>query len=430
VAARAPKRTAERAFDHEEKTMRFSAPIAAVLLVAFARPSSADTIVVDHAGGGDYERIQWGINAASEGDTVVVKDGTYMGANNTNLDFGGTNIVLQAENQFQAIIDCDGAGNTRALNFHTGEDSTSVVRWFVIEYGNVSDGGGGGVRCTAGSSPLFQSCMFSGHYAREGGAVYADDASPIFRSCDFVGNLAREGGGGAYARNSSIRFRQCYFDDNDCEMGGVGGGICVRDVLGGRQIPAIQYTGFRGCGVDTYGGAIYCKDISPLIVRCTFWDNSAWFGGGAVCCDGASPDITNCTIVRSSSYGGGSGIYCGQIEGAGHSIPTITNTIVAFGIGIVPGIACGPGDNPTITHCVVFGNAGGDDLCGDHHDNIIYDPLFCDAGNDDFDLCEDSRCLPGNNPWSELIGANWSDCPPCDTPVEDATWGSIKAMYR
>jgi hypothetical protein len=408
--------------------MRSLALVAPLLLLAFAEPALAGRIIVDHAGSGDYTTIQEGINAASEGDTVIVRAGTYTGENNVNLDFGGTNITLQSEEQFGAIIDCEGAANARAFYFHSGEDTTSVVRWLWIQNGNIFNGGG--VYCGSGSSPIFQSCILSGHQGQHGGAVYANGSDPIFRSCDFVGNVAGQRGGGACAYDSSIRFRFCYFEDNDCTAGGLGGGICVWDSGPGRQTPVIQYTSFVGCGVENFGGAIYCENISPVIVRCSFWDNIAWFGGGAICCDGASPSITNCTIVRSQSFGGGSGVYCGRIEGAGAATPTISNTIVAFGIGTIPGVACGPQGNPTITHCVVFGNAGGDDLCGDHHDNIIYDPLFCDADNEDFTLCDDSKCLPGNNPWGELVGANYAGCPPCDTPVQDATWGSIKAMYR
>jgi hypothetical protein len=408
--------------------MRALASIAAVLLVASAWPCSADTITVDHAGGGDYATIQEGINAASEGDTVLVKDGTYAGLNNVNLWFGGTNITLRAENQFGATIDCEHVEATRAFYFASGEDSTSVVRDFRIENGNA--GYGGGVHCQGGSSPLFQRCVFQGHHATRGGAIYAIGSDPIFRNCEFVGNVAVEGGGGAYAEDSAVRFRFCFFQDNDCESGGNGGGICVVDLPAIDEGPVIQYSGFTGCGVETFGGAIYCSGVDPLIVRCGFWDNEAWFGGGAVCCDGASPVIQSCTMVRSMAFGSASGIYCGQIYGATPSFPEITNTIVAFGIGTVPGIACGLSDDPTITHCVIFGNAGGDDLCGDHSDNIVYDPLFCDAGSNDFTLCEDSQCLPENNPWDQLIGANWSGCPPCDNPVKESTWGSIKAMYR
>jgi hypothetical protein len=410
--------------------MRSPALIAAALLPALASLSSGGTIIVDQAGGGEYTSIQPAIDAASEGDTVLVMAGTYTGTGNVDLDFGGTNITLQSEGQFQAIIDCEDADNTRAFSFHSGEDSTSVVRWFRIENGSVNADDGGGVRCTDASSPLFEDCIFSGHYARRGGAVFAQDASPIFRSCDFVATLGREAGGGACGTNSAVRFRSCYFEDNDCETGGIGGGICFLDTPGGQGTPSVQSTSFWGCGVQNFGGAIYCEDASPVIVTCVFRDNIAWFGGGAVCCDGASPDIQNCTIVRNTAYGGGSGIYCWQQSGTSESNPEITNTIIAFGVGTVPGVACGPGSAPTITHCVVFGNPGGDDLCGDHHDNIVYDPLFCDAASDDFTLCGDSQCLPENNPWSELVGANYDGCPPCDTAVEATNWGSIKAMYR
>jgi hypothetical protein len=410
--------------------MRSPALIAVALLATLASLSSGGTIIVDQAGGGDYTFIQPAIDEASEGDTVLVMAGTYAGEGNVNLDFGGTNITLQSEGRFQAIIDCEDAENTRAFSFHSGEDSTSVVRWFMIENGSMNADDGGGVRCADGSSPLFVSCVFSGHYARRGGAVFAQDASPVFRSCDFVGNVAREGGGGTYATNSPIRLRSCNFQDDDCETGGVGGGICFLDTPAAQGTPSVQSTSFWGCGVQNFGGAIYCEDASPLIAMCTFWDNIAWFGGGAICCDGASPAIQNCTLIRSTAYGGGSGIYCWQQSGSSESNPAITNTIIAFGVGMVPGVACGPGGVPSITHCVVFGNPGGDDLCGDYHDNIVYDPLFCDAASNDFDLCEDSRCLPGNNPWEEYVGSAPAGCPPCDTAVETATWGSIKAMYR
>ena len=46
-----------------------------------------------------YDAIQEGINAAVSGvDDVLVKDGTYTGTGNKDLDFGGKAITVQSEN--------------------------------------------------------------------------------------------------------------------------------------------------------------------------------------------------------------------------------------------------------------------------------------------------------------------------------------------
>ena len=47
--------------------------VAFVLLCAFAGVASARTIYVPD----DYEKIQWAVDNASVGDTIIVRDGTY-----------------------------------------------------------------------------------------------------------------------------------------------------------------------------------------------------------------------------------------------------------------------------------------------------------------------------------------------------------------
>ena len=58
---------------------------------------------------GDQPTIQAGINAASDGDTVLVADGTYTGDGTRDIDFGGKAIILQSQNGAEnCIIDCEG----------------------------------------------------------------------------------------------------------------------------------------------------------------------------------------------------------------------------------------------------------------------------------------------------------------------------------
>ena len=75
---------------------------------------------------GDAGTIQGGIDLASPGDTVLVHAGTYTGAGNKNLDFGGKDLVLRSEAGAEVtIIDCQGSG--RGLYFHSGESEAAVV---------------------------------------------------------------------------------------------------------------------------------------------------------------------------------------------------------------------------------------------------------------------------------------------------------------
>ena len=66
----------------------------------------------------DQPTIQDGINAAEDGDTVLVDNGTYKGEGNVNIDFKGKQITLKSLNGAdRTIINCLYTENTRGFIF-------------------------------------------------------------------------------------------------------------------------------------------------------------------------------------------------------------------------------------------------------------------------------------------------------------------------
>ncbi len=72
-----------------------------------------------------FSKIQVGIDAASNGDTVLVAAGTYV----ENIDYGGKNIAILGTDRETTIIDGDSSGSV--VLFENGEDSTHVLLSFI-----------------------------------------------------------------------------------------------------------------------------------------------------------------------------------------------------------------------------------------------------------------------------------------------------------
>lgn len=250
----------------------------------------------------------------------------------------------------------------------------------------------GGFYITNGqdSTTVVRGFTFLNCYRGSNGAAFEiSNASPIVEDCVFEACSSGSNGGALTFFASSTVVRDCMFWDN--------------------------WADFRGGAIYSYYGAV-------SVSRCLFYENSAspsW-KGGAVFLNNTSDQYTNCTFVENVTD---------AVRVEVSPDVTVTNCIIA---GTVNGVAVCDNveDGSEVTHCVVFGNAAGDSLPDYNHDNLFVDPLFCDGPGGDFTHCSDSQCLPGVNSWGELVGVYGDGCGPCDTPVEGATWGSIKRLFR
>ena len=116
-----------------------------VVTIAFSTDAAAATRYVGQ--NETCKTIQSGIDAASNGDVVIVRDGTYAGAGNRDIDFKGKAIHLKSENgPERCIIDARGSESEphRGFAFQNYEGPDSILDGFAITGGfAVSDRGGG-----------------------------------------------------------------------------------------------------------------------------------------------------------------------------------------------------------------------------------------------------------------------------------------------
>lgn len=438
--------------------MRACHVVAIGILAVASVASQAATIRVDWSGGGDYLTIREGIDASTEGDVVIVAQGTYTGPLNRDIDFHGRNITLAAESgRDLTIIDCQSEG--RAFTFSSREPLEATVDGFTVRNGYAEDGGavwvinsqisfincafennsgayGGVFFIGQEGAPAIEQCTFTDNYASEyGGAIYAYMARPYVDDCDFIDNSAGKNGGAISCKTWTVaRILNNRFIGNISADGGalyVGTMIQMYDEIENRTTWT-SFNSYVGNKAER-GGAVFLNSYSWVMVsNSTFAGNVAREGGAVYCYMDAEGDldIAMCTIVNNSAELGGGICVGGSSPDNGLMVQL---TIIAFS---GEGRAQHRIDYASITSdlCCAYGNEGGDLLYGvieDEEPRVFYvDPLFCDMYADDFDLCENSICRSANNYWGFTLGAWRGICGPCSSPVEPKSWGAIKAMYR
>lgn len=179
--------------------------VAVVAVMAFSVPASAQVWHISPDGTGDVPTIKAGVEAAADGDILLLADGVFTGSGNTDISFYGKAITIGSAsgNPFDCVIDCEGSGSnyTRGFLFYSMEGPASVLEGVTVINGygyegggiwcwrasptvynciishNVATHAGGGIYCGGGSQPALTNVTFFENASVTGGSVYATDGS-------------------------------------------------------------------------------------------------------------------------------------------------------------------------------------------------------------------------------------------------------------
>ncbi len=371
----------------------------------------------------DFETIQAGIDAAEEGDTVLVAPGEY----NEFINLSGKPILVTShfmldgdENLITETI-IDGSDlNRSVVIFANDEDGRTILSGFTIRNGDTDYGGG--IYCN-GTSPILSHLIVEGNHVSEfGGGIYCtNEAGPLIQNVKIRNNITELGGGGVGSfHGANPIIEDSYISENNTSGIFYGGGVFVdSSSITLRNVLINDNESLSAAGV-------YARSTSACsLIACTITDNIAIRDGGGIVASGSTLFMDRCMV------NGNQATAYGAIYADGNTVIT-NSTIVgnsalnASGIyfsdsdfELINSIVYGHEDleiyvydseEVIISYSDIEGGVQGVQCIDDNFEwgegNIDEAPLFVDPDNNDYHLTEDSPCINSGHP--DSLDIDWT----------------------
>lgn len=321
----------------------------------------------------DFDTIQAGIDAAEEGDTVLVQPGIYE----ENIDFIGKAIAVFGDFDDPSNVIIDGSERGSVVTFSHDEPEGAMLLGFTIRNGFNENGGG--ILCNGIARPVLKHLIVTSNRAEVcGGGICALDGShPSLSSSIIEIDSACSGGGIYYSGDAALDLYSVTVCDNFASN--MGGGIFGRTT---SQMN-ISHVSIVNNYAGSIGGGYYhwqYEGVAPLMEFVTISGNNSEVLGGLCIEANGGEDFTNCIFWNNSQrdfYHHIQGRYIGP-DAINISFSDFDDSEEEFYVQI-------DGALRLVTE-----------------QNLNSDPLFLDPDNGDYSLSPDSPCIDAGDPDSPL----------------------------
>ncbi|MBH49833.1 MAG: hypothetical protein CMG69_03670 [Candidatus Marinimicrobia bacterium] len=298
-----------------------------------------------------FGSIQYAINMANEGDTVILLPGIY---NEHTISFEGKNINVgslyhtTADTSYIEGTIIDGSGESCVFYFTGNETRDALLIGLTIQNGlGCVYGQGGGVYIEQ-SSPTLDHLIIQNNIATtSGGGVLVNIGSdPLLKNLTIRNNIFYMNGGGISISGASAEIENCkIYNNSSMEDYSAGGGISFSGSNGTISGSTISDN------IAESGGGIYCSASSPSVEQTIIKSNNADYGGGINCRENSSPALSYLTIKNNIANQGGGLRFRDNSNAFIQYSQIFNNSASYYGGGIYSNNA-----DPNITQCVIAQN--------------------------------------------------------------------------